>query len=82
MKINRTKATRKFLRFYRLVWTQSAVLRDSRWYLLVRGAEVQDDVLDRVKNTCRRRGEVVRDRVGTADRKVGTKARVALEYAE
>lgn len=85
MKINRTKAIRKFLRFYRLVFGLKApyfVILDGTF--LFEALKYKIDVLDRVKNTLQ--GDEVKlfvtESVLAELRKVGTKARAALEYAE
>ncbi len=85
MKINRSKAIRKFLRFYKLVFGLKApyfVILDGTF--LFEAMKYKIDVLDRVKNTLQ--GEEVKlfvtESALTELRKVGAKAKAALEYAE
>ena len=85
MKINRAKSIRKFLRFYRLVFGLRSpyfIVLDGTF--LFEAMKYKIDVLDRVKNSLQ--GEEIRlcvtESVLAELRKVGPKAKAALEYAE
>ena len=85
MKVNRAKSIRKFLRFFRLVFGLKApyfVLLDGNF--LFEATKYKIDILDRIKSSLQ--GDEVRlvvtGSVLAELKKVGAKAKAALDYAE